>query len=137
MQDTGSPSKRKSAGGHPSREAERPSFSLDPKVVRRQVRIETFRASGPGGQHLHKTESAVRMIHEPTGIAVTVSDTRSQARNRALALERLIVRLKRRATVAKPRIATRRTRASVQRRLDQKRLKARGKKLRAPLRGSD
>ncbi|MDA8421676.1 MAG: peptide chain release factor-like protein [Pseudomonadota bacterium] len=124
-------------GPRPGSPAAAPALSFDPRVVAREVRVETFRASGPGGQHLHKTESAVRMIHEPTGIAVTVSDTRSQARNRALALERLIVRLKRRATVAKPRIATRRTRASVQRRLDQKRLKARGKKLRAPLRGSD
>ncbi len=137
MQDTGSPSKRKSAGGRPPREAERPSFSLDPKVVRRQVRIETFRASGPGGQHLHKTESAVRMIHEPTGIAVTVSDTRSQARNRALALERLISRLRRLVSVPKPRIATRRTGASVRRRLEQKRIKARDKGLRARVRPTE
>ncbi len=107
-----------------------PSFSLDPGVVARQVRTETFRAGGPGGQHLHKTESAVRLTHVPTGIAVTVSDTRSQARNRALALERLIARLRRRASVQKPRIATRRTAASVRRRLDQKRLKARAKGLR-------
>ncbi|MHB8345735.1 MAG: peptide chain release factor-like protein [Acidiferrobacterales bacterium] len=105
--------------------------------MKRHVRIETFRASGPGGQNLHKTESAVRMIHEPTGIAVTVSDTRSQARNRALALERLILRLRRLTAVPKTRIATRRTGASVRRRLEEKRIKARSKDLRARVRSTD
>lgn len=53
------------------------------------VRIETFRAGGPGGQHQNKTESAVRVVHVPTGLAVVVRDGRSQHRNRALALQRL------------------------------------------------
>lgn len=128
---------RRAAGRRGSGQTGGPSYSLDPKLVVRQVRVETFRASGPGGQHLHKTESAVRMTHLPTGIAVTVSDTRSQVRNRALALDRLIARLRRRASVPQPRVATRRTAASVRRRLDQKRLKSRTKGLRARVRPAD
>lgn len=53
------------------------------------VRFETFRAGGPGGQHQNKTESAVRVVHLPTGLAVVARDERSQVRNKALALERL------------------------------------------------
>lgn len=53
------------------------------------VRIESFRAGGPGGQHQNKTESAVRAVHLPSGLAVVVRDGRSQHRNRALAMERL------------------------------------------------
>ncbi len=137
MQDTRFRPDRKSASRHPSKGSAGPPFSLNPKVVERQVRVETFRASGPGGQNLHKTESAVRMTHGPTGIVVTASDTRSQTRNRALALERLIARLRRLNTVPKPRIATRRTSASVRRRLDQKHLRARDKGLRTRVRSTD
>lgn len=53
------------------------------------VRYEAFRAGGPGGQHQNKTESAVRAVHQPTGLAVVVRENRSQHRNRAIALERL------------------------------------------------
>ena len=53
------------------------------------VHFEAFRAGGPGGQHQNKTESAVRAVHKPTGIAVVSRDQRSQHRNKALALERL------------------------------------------------
>ena len=52
---------------------------------------ESFtRSSGPGGQHVNKVATAVTLRHRPSGISVTVQDSRSQARNRALALERLI-----------------------------------------------
>jgi len=53
------------------------------------VRFETMRASGPGGQHVNRTESAVRVTHIPTGLQATASEERSQHRNKKLALARL------------------------------------------------
>jgi peptide chain release factor len=58
---------------------------FDPK----DVGWETMRASGPGGQHVNRTESAVRVTHLPTGIQATAAEERSQHRNRKLALARL------------------------------------------------
>ena len=59
----------------------------------RDLRFETMRASGPGGQHVNRTESAVRVTHVPTGIQASASEERSQHRNRKLALARLAARL--------------------------------------------
>ena len=55
----------------------------------KEVRWETMRASGPGGQHVNRTESAVRVTHLPTGIHAVAAEGRSQHRNRILALARL------------------------------------------------
>jgi peptide chain release factor len=64
--------------------------SLDP----RDVRFEAFRAGGPGGQHQNKTETAVRAVHVPSGLAAIARDERSQVRNKAVALERLAMLLR-------------------------------------------
>lgn len=104
------------------------NLRFDRKQLQAEVRIDTFRAGGPGGQHLHKTDSAVRLVHLPTGTTVTVQETRSQARNRELAWERLIARLKQRARKPKPRIATKASRAVKARRLQEKRQRGQTKR---------
>ena len=63
----------------------------------REIRIETRRASGPGGQHVNRTESAVRVTHLPTGLSALAQEDRSQHFNRRLALARLAALLAERA----------------------------------------
>jgi peptide chain release factor 2 len=67
--------------------------SIDIEVNPADVRVDTYRASGAGGQHINKTDSAVRLTHAPSGIVVQCQNDRSQHRNRAEAWEMLKSRL--------------------------------------------
>ena len=116
-----------------------------------EIELRTSRSSGPGGQHANVTASRVEAVFDACSskalsddqrqritarlgpvVRAVAQDTRSQARNRELALERLRGRLETALTVQRPRRATKPTNASRRRRADSKRRRAKVKKLRRP-----
>jgi peptide chain release factor 2 len=97
----------------------------------RECEVETFRAGGPGGQHVNKVETAVRLRHVPSGLVVTCREERSQHRNKSNCLRRLREEVARLNYRAPKRVPTRRTRAAKERTLEEKSRRSNVKRLRS------
>ena len=97
----------------------------------RECELETFRSSGPGGQHVNKTESAVRLRHLPSGVVVTSQQERSQHRNKALCLQKLREKVERLNYRAPKRVPTRVPASVKNRALEEKARRSKIKRLRA------
>ena len=102
-----------------------------------ECEVETFRASGPGGQNVNRRETAVRLRHLPTEIVVTCQQERSQLRNKRIALEELRRRLETRAKPMRRRIPTTVPRAVRRRNVMEKRKRSLKKLLRRKPRVDD
>lgn len=103
---------------------------LDEDLLR-ECEVETFRSSGPGGQHVNKTESAVRLRHLPSGIVVSSQQERSQHRNKALCLQRLRNKVAQLNYRPPKRVPTRIPRAAKNRTLEEKARRSQIKRLRS------
>jgi protein subunit release factor B len=105
-------------------------YDTDPKVLAKQVIVETYKSSGPGGQRKNKTETAVRLTHLLTGITVVATEHRSQAQNRQLAFDRLRERLLKLNRPRKRRIPTSVPLSAIEKRKEGKKIHAKRKRLR-------
>ena len=97
----------------------------------RECEVETFRSGGPGGQHVNKVETAVRLRHTPSGVVVTCRAERSQHRNKVDCLRKLREEVERLNYRPTKRVPTRRTRAAKERTLEGKSRRSLVKRLRS------
>ena len=97
----------------------------------RECEVETFRSSGPGGQHVNKTESAVRLRHSPSGVVVTSQQERSQHRNKGLSLQRLRKKVEQLNYRPAKRVPTRVTPGAKNRTLEEKARRSQIRRLRS------
>ena len=93
--------------------------------------IETFRASGPGGQHINTTDSAVRLKHKPSGITVTSKESRSQHKNKETCLKKLREKIEKQNFRYPKRIATKKSRTVKDKQLQEKKRQSMKKQLRS------
>ena len=102
----------------------------DDETLLGECRVETFRSGGPGGQHQNKTESGVRLTHLPTAISVVARESRSQHRNRRIALVRLREALEEAGREEAPRRPTRVPAGEKRKRLEEKKRRSSVKRAR-------
>ena len=105
--------------------------------VARDCEVDVFRATGPGGQGVNTTDSAVRMRHVPTGIVATARENRSQFQNRASCVRKLQEEFRRRAVPPKVRHATNVPASQRRRRLKDKRMRSELKSSRRRITGEE
>ncbi len=108
------------------REATPPHRLPDDELLA-QCRVDTFRSGGAGGQHQNKTESGVRLTHLPSGLVATARESRSQHKNRKVALTRLRVALEEQVRPTRPRVTTKVPPREKRRRLEEKRRRSQRK----------
>jgi len=106
------------------------TFQTDLRRLRKEVLIETYRSSGPGGQRKNKTETAIRLKHLPSGMTVVATEHRSQAQNKKLAFERLRERLLKLNRPRRRRIPTPVPLRAVEKTKEEKRIRSAKKRLR-------
>ena len=97
----------------------------------RECEVDTFRSSGPGGQHVNKTESAVRLRHLPSDIVVSSQQERSQHRNKAICLQKLREKVEKLNYRAPKRVPTRVPRSVKNQTLEEKSRRSQIKRLRS------
>jgi peptide chain release factor 2 len=103
----------------------------------RECEVDTFRSSGPGGQHVNKTESAVRLRHLPTGVVVSAQQERSQRQNKMLCLQKLREKIERLNHRPAKRVPTRVPRSAKNRTLEEKSRRSQIKRLRSKPSGDE
>ena len=105
-------------------------FHTDLRSLKRETKVYFYCGRGPGGQRRNKKETCVRLHHIPSGVTLTATEHRYQARNKELAFERLQKRLTKLNKKKKPRIPTRISRAKKEKTLKEKKILSGKKKLR-------